>query len=186
LKKKWDSKILSNCRERAWKRGLAFELTGQDLRQMLEDSEYRCSVTGIPFDFSPTASSTHSRRPFFPSVDRIDNKLGYTRENCRIVCVAANYAMNEWGEEVFAMVARGYLGITSKVKGISVDNARCGKRYRVRVRHNGQLMGCGRYETFGEAHQALINVKRELKRNGVCDGNNRKTGERAVPSDNPA
>lgn len=40
------------------------------------------------------------RRPLAPSIDRIDSSLGYTRQNCRIVCAAVNYAMNVWGEDV--------------------------------------------------------------------------------------
>src|SRR5690606_21411241 len=47
------------------------------------------------------------RRPFAPSLDRIDTSTGYEAGNCRLVCVLANIALNEWGEDVFARVAIG-------------------------------------------------------------------------------
>ncbi len=49
------------------------------------------------------------RAPWAPSVDRIDSSKGYVPGNVRLVCVAANLAMNEWGEDVLARVARAYV-----------------------------------------------------------------------------
>lgn len=46
-----------------------------------------------------------SKNPYSPSIDRIDSRIGYTKSNCRIVCVAANYAMNEWGDSVLRELA---------------------------------------------------------------------------------
>lgn len=43
--------------------------------------------------------------PYAPSIDRKDSTKGYTRENCRIVCAAANFAMNTWGDEVLSVMA---------------------------------------------------------------------------------
>lgn len=43
----------------------------------------------------------HMRRPWAPSVDRIDSSFGYVEDNVQLVCVAANFAKGEWSENVF-------------------------------------------------------------------------------------
>lgn len=40
------------------------------------------------------------RHPFAPSLDRIDSSKGYTLSNTRLVCVASNFCMNQWGDGV--------------------------------------------------------------------------------------
>jgi hypothetical protein len=47
------------------------------------------------------------KRPFSPSIDQIEATNGYTLENARIVCVAANFAMNQWGLDTLLRVAHG-------------------------------------------------------------------------------
>lgn len=48
-------------------------------------------------------------RPFMPSIDRTNSAKGYTAGNCRLVCVAANFAMNEWGQGVLHKLAVAYV-----------------------------------------------------------------------------
>lgn len=67
----------------------------------------RCQITNIAFSLDKAPGS--HRRPFAPSLDRIDSSQSYTDQNVRVVCCAANYAMNEWGESVLRKLAVGYL-----------------------------------------------------------------------------
>lgn len=78
------------------RRGIEFDLTGDDVEGLLEGCNWRCAVTGRHFSMDIVGG----KRPYAPSIDRIDNAKGYLRGNCRVVCVAVNYAMNVWGEEV--------------------------------------------------------------------------------------
>lgn len=68
----------------------------------------RCEVTGIAFSVRPTDSGERIW-PWHASIDRVDNSLGYEFENCRLVCVAVNMALHEFGEDVFAVIARCYV-----------------------------------------------------------------------------
>jgi hypothetical protein len=83
------------------RRGLPFSLTQADVLQLLRSAGWRCSVTRTPFSLDRVGN----QRPYAPSIDRIDSAVGYVPENCRIVCVAANMAMNTWGESVLRTLA---------------------------------------------------------------------------------
>jgi hypothetical protein len=80
-------------------------------------TEWRCAVTGLPF----TLETINGRKPYAPSIDRIDNSLDYTPGNVRIVCVAANLAMNVWGEEVLLRMTRGLLRRKDRTSGQAVQ-----------------------------------------------------------------
>ncbi len=78
-----------------------------DLAVMLLRSNGKCEVTGIPFsDEVPTGSRIS---PFKESVDRIDSSKGYHATNCRVVCLAVNLAMRDWGEAVMITIGKAML-----------------------------------------------------------------------------
>jgi hypothetical protein len=100
---------LRNCFERirrnARHREIVFNLTWDDVVMMWQRSRGRCEVSGIPFTFVKTGG--FKNRPFAPSIDRINNGAGYSIENCRLVCVAVNAALNEWGMKTLLQVVAG-------------------------------------------------------------------------------
>lgn len=77
---------------------IPWDLSLTDLQTAYARSGGRCEVTHIRFLLD--APENGRRRPWAPSIDRVDSSLGYTASNIRLVCVAANYAMNIWGDEV--------------------------------------------------------------------------------------
>lgn len=100
---KFAYKVLGTARQNArGRRGIIFELTRDDLHRMLNEAGWQCAVTRTEF----TLEVINGKRPFAPSIDRIDSRIGYLPGNCRIVCVAANYAMNCWGEMVLKRLLR--------------------------------------------------------------------------------
>ena len=61
-----------------------------------------CEATGVALSFDIDESKNFN--PFRPSTDRIDNSRGYTKDNCRIVCVMFNFAKGEHTDaDVFRM-----------------------------------------------------------------------------------
>lgn len=95
----------ANAKKRAAAKKLDFSLTRDDVRSMLEFCDGRCQVTDIALDYGRGRGYAGRRRPWYPSIDRISCAYGYNPGNVRIVCVAVNLAMNEWGERVLRRIA---------------------------------------------------------------------------------
>lgn len=91
------SDLYARSKKNALARGIDFSLTVEEFQLLVEEADGKCSVSGIPF--SRQGEEFGKRKPFAPSLDRIHSHRGYTKENCRIVCILANLAMNEWGEK---------------------------------------------------------------------------------------
>ena len=84
---------------------MLFTLPPEYTVKLDKDQDGRCAVTGLRFNLErfPNALVKH---PFAPSVDRRLSSGGYTVDNVRLVCVAVNFGMGQWGEEVFLTLAR--------------------------------------------------------------------------------
>jgi hypothetical protein len=100
-------KILSKCAGRAKELSLNFDLTVDFVLALYESQNGKCALTGLEFDYARDINFV--RRPFAPSIDRIDNKKGYTKDNVRFVCVAVNIAVNEFGDAIFDKICRAYI-----------------------------------------------------------------------------
>lgn len=86
----------------ARKRGLDCTLTVEMVEVML--APMTCSATGLPLSWERNGDSY--RRPWAPSVDRIDCSKGYVLGNVRIVCSAFNTMRNEFPDEVVFALAK--------------------------------------------------------------------------------
>jgi len=60
-----------------------------------------------------------ARRPFAPSLDRIDPGEPCSRRNCRLVLQAVNFALNAWGDDVLLAIAEAAI----KVRDASANPA---------------------------------------------------------------
>lgn len=102
-------KAVMSCHARAERSGgrIGSSITQEYVIGLLDRQNWRCAVTGTEFDL--VQIHKNHGRPFAPSVDRIDSSKGYTLDNIRLVCLAANYAMNQWGESVLDILLAAYL-----------------------------------------------------------------------------
>lgn len=103
----WLYQMHSNLRRRCRDRNKSVRLSLDELHRIALRSAGRCELTHLPFQTRP--GETSHKRPFFPSIDRIDSSRDYDPGNVRLVCVAVNYALNDWGEDVFATIAEAYV-----------------------------------------------------------------------------
>ena len=96
-------------------RSITTTLTIKDVEDMYYRSNGRCELTGVQFKIENENKSWKSN-PWGPSIDRINSKLPYTAENCRLICHAANIALNEWGDYVFGVLCTGYVNRINSVE----------------------------------------------------------------------
>ena len=82
--KTWPKVVMANIRHRAKKQGLEFSITHKDI--IIPEV---CPVFKTPFVFGADGKTTKAN-PNAPSVDRVDNTKGYTKDNIRIISYRAN------------------------------------------------------------------------------------------------
>ena len=98
--------LASAAAQRAGTRGLPVETDLPDrVLALYRAQNGRCALTGRAFDLRQVGQGK-ARRPFAPSIDRVDASGGYTRDNIRLVCQVVNFALNAYGEDVFYEMAR--------------------------------------------------------------------------------
>jgi hypothetical protein len=95
---KWARQLIkaANDRNRARRSKRVFSLS--DLISVWKECGGRCAVSGLAFDLRVVGDG-QAKRPFAPSLDRIDRHQPYVRDNLRLVVSIANFAMNAWGLE---------------------------------------------------------------------------------------
>jgi hypothetical protein len=84
---------------------MSFTLQPDFAAKLDDQQEGHCAVSGFEFNLQRFRDAL-AKHPFAPSIDRKLSSAGYTEENVRLVCVAVNFGMGQWGDEVFMMLAR--------------------------------------------------------------------------------
>jgi hypothetical protein len=88
-KKNIVTSLLINCRNRAKERNLEFDLTKEDI-----------IVPALcPILLKPLICGDKNDYSFSPSVDRIDNSKGYTKDNIQVISMKANKMKNNATKE---------------------------------------------------------------------------------------
>lgn len=63
-----------------------------------------CEITNLPFSLNK--NTEYRVNPFYPSLDKINPKKGYTMDNCRLVCYIYNIAKGEYSDEILLTFAK--------------------------------------------------------------------------------
>jgi hypothetical protein len=96
--------------------------TEEDMMVAWERCEGRCAVSGLEFS-EVLVGTGRARRPYAPSLDRINRSRGYEPENVRLVTAVANFAMNAWGLEPVRDLARAMARKQAEEAGDPGDQA---------------------------------------------------------------
>jgi hypothetical protein len=95
--------IYAQTKKNAKRRNIKFQLTREEMLKLIQESNGRCMLTHIEFTDKKVAGV--AKRPWLPSLDRIDSLKGYAPTNCRLVCVAVNLALHQFGDQVLIDIA---------------------------------------------------------------------------------
>jgi len=157
-RRRWLRKLLVSAKRRARKAGMAFDLTPEFADTLWKDG--RCAVTGLSFNLQAYRDAL-VRHPFAPSIDRKLSSGGYTKGNVRLVCVAVNFGMGQWGDEVYLKLAHAAVEYEAKALDPARDpDWRAGYRERIAA---AQLILAGLPETErAKQRQRIAGLKRAL------------------------
>lgn len=88
--------LLNNAKDRAKRNNLPYELDYEWLEAKIDAGV--CELSHLPFVHESRGAFKCS--PYAPSIDKINPKDGYTKNNCRVICFCVNMALSDWGEDV--------------------------------------------------------------------------------------
>ena len=93
-------RLLNSAKDRAKKKGEFFQLTKDRVLKAVEKGV--CEQTGIPF----ALVLGMGRRPFGPSIDKINPEFPYSDYNAQVVCNVYQFAKNEFTDEDVLTMAK--------------------------------------------------------------------------------
>lgn len=102
---RWLLNLVPRSRRRAARVGFAHDLDNDHGPRLFEQQGGLCAISGLPFSLTQFAGVL-VKHPFAPSLDRISSQAGYNVDNVRLVCIAVNFGMGQWGEELYLTFAR--------------------------------------------------------------------------------
>lgn len=106
-KTKFFANLIRSTKARSVKNNFNFDLDKDFIEQLFIKQSGLCAVSKLKFVFEK--DNNFKRRPFAPSLDRIDPSKGYIKSNIRFVCVIVNLALNEFGDKSFDLMCRSYV-----------------------------------------------------------------------------
>jgi hypothetical protein len=118
-RQKWLRSCEGRARSNAKKKGFAYDIDGF-AETLWRRQRGRCAVTDVEFDLRRFDKAL-VKYPYGPSIDRIHSDDGYTKENVRLVCIAVNFGLGQWGDEVFLDLARAAVRFDQKKTKVVTD-----------------------------------------------------------------
>lgn len=97
----WVSMVLA-AKQRALKKNIQFDLTDDWAKERWTG---RCEITNLPFELGRQICNG----PFSPSIDKINPKNGYTKDNSRFVLMAVNALKFNGTDEEMLLIAKAII-----------------------------------------------------------------------------
>jgi hypothetical protein len=97
--------LIYNFKKRAKLAGVPFDLEPQDIKNKLNLTNTKCPVLGVNMEISKLGSKNND---LTPSIDRIDPKKGYVKDNIIVVSMRANRIKNDATVDEIRKVADFY------------------------------------------------------------------------------
>ena len=95
--------MLNNAKQRSKRSGYEFDLDHKWIEGKLKIG--LCEATGLPLLIEINGGKGHRNNSFSPSLERVDNSKGYTKNNVQVVCWIYNRAKGAFPiEDLFTML----------------------------------------------------------------------------------
>jgi hypothetical protein len=100
-------------------RGITWDLTLDDVADLLEAQDFKCALTGWDIEFPENGHPQKAPA----SIDRIDSKLGYLKGNTQLLTRQVNMMKQSYSQEDFIAVCLA-VAKTRKVVNYALDKQR--------------------------------------------------------------
>jgi len=94
----WVNKYKRMAEDRSYEWSISLE----DIYEIFEKQNWKCAYSGVPLKFNMKSHASIGQ----PSLDRKNNKLGYTKENTQVVIKEINIMKNVYNEELFLTLCK--------------------------------------------------------------------------------
>lgn len=101
--------LLCSARNRAKKQKRQYNISLKWLLKQYDKQNKKCKLTNILLEFKTNVRKRKQFLPFSPSLHRLNEYKGYTKDNVSLVCTGINIAMNRFKREDFKKIVLGYL-----------------------------------------------------------------------------
>lgn len=86
------------------RKDVASDVTKEWLQPLFENTkECQCCGKELSLGYEPRETRRFRSNPDAPSIDRVDNHKGYTRENIAVICWGCNYRKNDLSKDDLVM-----------------------------------------------------------------------------------
>ena len=86
------------------RKDVAVDVTKEWMQPLFENTKHcQCCGKELHIGYAPRETRSFRSNPAAPSVDRVDNHKGYTRENIAIICWECNYRKTDLSKEDLLM-----------------------------------------------------------------------------------
>jgi hypothetical protein len=109
---KWLQAMVSRSRNRAHAAGLGHTLPDDYAALLYQRQSGLCAISKLKFSLA-VFPGVLVKHPFAPSLDRTLSSGGYDPDNVRLVCIAVNFAMGQWGQKLYMTFARAAVVLES-------------------------------------------------------------------------
>lgn len=110
------SKLVVSTKQRAAKKGIAHDLTKEQLAEIWKMQGGKCAMTGV--DLELTAGTYAQRNPQRVSIDRVDSSGGYTTDNIQLVSCHYNLAKAAYTDDEFMDLIVNYIRHNNKLSEV--------------------------------------------------------------------
>jgi hypothetical protein len=151
--------LFNSARGRARTRNLEFNIKEQDIKELL-DKTVICPLRGVKFERGNSGIAIDNSA----SLDRINSKIGYTKDNIQIISYRANIVKSNIDLETFRKIVFNLRNFTFNIHAIDDETRNTIIQDRLKYIGSGNYSVKDKWRLFNAEKHLLFSAKRRAKK----------------------